>query len=61
MKKFLIPSTLATAAAIGTTRRFQREMADARTRVASVPRAVLDTSAGALEYADIGEGDPPSS
>lgn len=39
-------------------RRYRRDVAAARSRVDSVPRSTIDTTFGAVEYAERGAGDP---
>jgi pimeloyl-ACP methyl ester carboxylesterase len=40
------------------TRQFRRDDAAARARLDAVPRRVIDTNQGELEYADVGDGEP---
>lgn len=57
MKKLLIPTALG-ASAVAATRRFRDDMVRARSRLAAVPSSIVETRFGALEYADVGDGDP---
>jgi pimeloyl-ACP methyl ester carboxylesterase len=58
MNKLLIPTPLAAAATVGATRRFCNDMVRARRRLAAVAGSIVETRFGALEYADVGGGEP---
>ena len=57
MNKLIMPTALATGAVLGA-RRFRDDMQRARARLGGVACSVADTSFGALEYADVGAGEP---
>ncbi|GAA4398996.1 alpha/beta hydrolase [Fodinibacter luteus] len=57
-KSALVLLSAATVVIAAVTRQFRRDDTAARARLDAVPRRVIDTDIGTLEYAEVGDGEP---
>jgi pimeloyl-ACP methyl ester carboxylesterase len=57
-KRALVLAGAVTVAIAAVTRAFRRDDTAARARLDAVPRRVIDTGNGKLEYAEVGDGEP---